>query len=72
MYWHSRAKKGQDLRSYRDDARELEYRVSRTDDPSVKQIEKIAHAAMVRADARLFAGGTHYVAGRKWNAKEVD
>jgi hypothetical protein len=72
MYFYERKRKGQSLKSYADEARELEYRVSRTDDPSVKSLEYVAHAAKVRADARLLAGATHYVPGKKWNHKEVD
>ena len=72
MYFYLRNRKGEALKHYQDEARELEYRAARTDDPKLQIWGKVAHAARVRADARVFAGATHYVAGKRWDHKEID
>lgn len=73
MYFYERKRKGTSLHSYHDEARELEYKVSRSDDPAVVEYgTRIAHAAKVRAEGQLQAGATHWTPGQKWNHKEVD
>lgn len=71
MYFYERKRKGQSLQSYNDEARELEYRTKTTDDPSVKVLGQVAHAAKVRSEAQMLNGATHY-SGKVWNAKEID
>lgn len=72
MDFYERKRKGERIKSYQEAAQELAYRVSRTDDPAAKPAAEVADRAMKRADARAFAGNTHWVPGVKWNHKEVD
>lgn len=74
MYFFVRTpRKGESLRTLHDEARELEYRVSRTDDPVVQEMgTRIAHAAKVRAEARIVAGATRYDPDKRWDHKEID
>ena len=64
---------GEKLSNYFDEAREMEYQVNQSDDPYVQEHGiNLAHAAKVRAEARLQAGATHYLPNEEWNHKEVD
>ena len=72
MYFYERKRRGQSLQSYNDEARELEYQVKRTDDPSVKLLGKIAHAAKVRSEAQMLNGATRWNPDKLWNHKEID
>ncbi len=72
MYFYERKRKGERLQSYYDAARELEYKVSRSDDPEVQEHgTRIAHAAKVRAEAQMVQGGYRWAPGDKWNHKEI-
>ena len=74
MYFFVRTpKKGVSLRSLHEAAQNMEYHVNRSDDPKVQeQGVRIAHAAKVRAEARLLQGATHYDPGKRWDHKEID
>lgn len=72
MYFYERKRKGERLSNYHDEARELEYRAKRTDDPKVKVAAQIAHAAKVRAEGQILNGATHWSPDKAWNAREID
>lgn len=73
MYFYMKSKRGEKLRNYHEEAQEMYYRVSQTDDPSVNNPgTRIAHAAMVRAEGQIQAGATHWTPGKKWDSKAVD
>ncbi len=60
------------LKALHETAQEMEYHVNRTDDPqALKAGNRIAHAAKVRAEARILAGATTYNPSEKWDQKEV-
>ncbi len=61
------------LSTYRDTAREMEYLVSRSDDPGVVEAgTRIAHAAKVRAEAQMLAGHDTWRPDKVWNQKEPE
>ena len=72
MYFYERKRKGERLRNYHDEARELEYKASRTDDPAVKTVAHLAHAAKVRAEGQILNGATYWSPDKVWNHKEID
>ena len=73
MQFYFKAKKGESLRTYHDEARELEYQVNRTDDPQALRVgNRIAHAAKVRAEAQLENGASRWDPEKRWNHKEID
>ena len=73
MQFYFKSKKGETLRNYHDAARELEYQVNRTDDPTaLREGNRVAHAAKVRAEAQIQAGATQWNPDKRWNHKEID
>ncbi len=61
------------LKTLNETAREMEYQVNRSDDPTLlKAGNRIAHAAKVRSEARMLAGATVYRPDTPWNAKEIE
>ena len=72
MYFYERKRKGERLSNYHDEAREMEYRASRTDDPAVKLAGQIAHAAKVRSEAQMLNGATRWSPDKVWNHKEIE
>ena len=72
MDFYERRRKGERIKSYSEATQELKYRLSRTDDPSLKEVRTVADAASKRAMAREFAGNTHWVPGVRWDSNKVD
>lgn len=72
MYFYERKRKGERIKSYQEAAQELAYRASRTDDPAARPAAEIADRAQKRANARAFAGNTHWVPGVQWDHTKVD
>jgi hypothetical protein len=52
--------KGERLQSVYDAGREAQYQAKRTDDPAMKPVELLGHAATVRTEARLLQGQQNF------------
>ncbi len=72
MYFYERKRKGERLQNYHEAAQEMYEKVKRSDDPAVQEHgTRIAHAAMVRAEAQLVQGAYRWDPDRRWDHKEI-